>query len=99
MGNTNNLILMPPKKEQKTKEAKIASALSCSRKGGKKKWSKQKITEKKENLSIFIKNTKDGGNDVLNEILKTVPKMKIITISNLSEKFAINGSLARKVII
>merc|ERR1711976_894924 len=86
------------KKEQKTKEAKIAAALAGSKKGKKKKWSKQKLVAKKENLPIFIKNSRSGKEEVYEEIKKSVQKMKLITICSISEKFQINGSLARKVI-
>merc|ERR1712157_540313 len=99
MGNLNLILSsnkkMPPKKEQKTKEA---TALAGSKKGKKKKWSKQKLVAKKENLPIFIKNFNSGKEEVYGEIKKSIQKMKLITICSISEKFQINGSLARKVI-
>merc|ERR1712080_116781 len=99
MGSLNlflNCVKMPPKKEQKSKEAKIAAALAGSKKGKKKKWSKGKMAEKKENKPIFIK--VDGENSTYEDIKKQLPKMNVITIATLSEKFQINGSLARKIL-
>jgi len=40
---------MPPKAVQKSKAAKMAAAMAGSKKGKKKKWSKGKMAEKKEN--------------------------------------------------
>jgi len=89
---------MPPKKEQKSKEAKMAAAMAGSRKGKKKKWSKGKMAEKKNNEAIFIKDEETGECETWKDVEKQVPKMNVITIANLSEKFSINGSLARKVL-
>mmetsp|Transcript_44748 Transcript_44748/g.54785 ORF Transcript_44748/g.54785 Transcript_44748/m.54785 type:complete len:149 (-) Transcript_44748:112-558(-) len=82
---------MPPKKEQKTKEQKLAAALAGSKKSKKKKWAKGKVREKKDNKTIFNKNLYDSG-------VKDVVKMKAITVATVSEKLKITGSLAKRFI-
>ncbi|KAH3746158.1 component of cytosolic 80S ribosome and 40S small subunit [Pelomyxa schiedti] len=60
-------------------------------KGGgkaKKKWSKAKVKEKLNNNVLFDKATYD-------KLLKEVPTMKLVTPAVLSDRFRINGSLAR----
>jgi len=83
---------MPPK-VQKSKAAKMLAATSAAKgKGKKKKWSKGKLREKRDNRVIFNKATYE-------KIMKEVPKkMKVITVYNLIENYKINGSLARKAI-
>jgi small subunit ribosomal protein S25e len=83
---------MPPKKEQKSKEAKALAAMGSSRsKQKKKKWAKGRVKEKKNNATVFNKALWD-------RVAKEVPKTKKITIADLSEKYTINGALARKAI-
>merc|ERR1711976_432326 len=83
---------MPPK-VQKSKAAKLLAAQSASKgKGKKKKWSKGKLREKRNNRVIFNK-------ALWEKICKEVPKkMKVITVYNLIENYKINGSLARRTI-
>jgi len=57
----------------------------------KKKWSKGKAKEKLNNLVLFDKATYD-------KLLKEVPQYKLITVSILSERLKITGSLAAKAI-
>eukprot|EP00619_Florenciella_sp_RCC1007_P009273 CAMPEP_0205906092 /NCGR_PEP_ID=MMETSP1325-20131115/1747_1 /ASSEMBLY_ACC=CAM_ASM_000708 /TAXON_ID=236786 /ORGANISM="Florenciella sp., Strain RCC1007" /LENGTH=110 /DNA_ID=CAMNT_0053272079 /DNA_START=38 /DNA_END=370 /DNA_ORIENTATION=- len=81
---------MPPKTQQKSKEAKMAAAMAGG-KGKKKKWSKGKVREKVANKVLF--------EEELYERLKNeVPKMKLITPSALVERLKIGGSLARAAI-
>eukprot|EP01084_Bolivina_argentea_P181992 314274_1 len=83
---------MPPK-VQKSKAAKLLAAQSASKgKGKKKKWSKGKLREKRDNRVVFNKN-------LMEKVMKEVPKkMKIITVYNLIENYKIGGSLARRTI-
>merc|ERR1739845_94964 len=80
----------PTMGQKKTKEA-IAKAAAASKKGGKKKWSKGKVKDKLNN-KVFID---EDTNKALN---KDVPNMSLITISTMSDKFKIIGSLARPLI-
>merc|ERR1719217_59165 len=82
---------MPPK-VQKSKKAKLLAAQSASKsKGKKKKWSKGKLREKKNNLVVF-------SQALFDKLLKEVPaRMKVITVYNLIENYRINGSLARRI--
>ncbi|ABW97964.1 rps25 (nucleomorph) [Hemiselmis andersenii] len=57
----------------------------------KKKWSKGKIKEKSNNYVLI-------DNDIYEKILKEICKNKIITISNLSERFHITSSLSKKIL-
>jgi small subunit ribosomal protein S25e len=77
-------------KEQKSKEAKALAAANSS-KGKKKKWSKGKLKEKSNNMVLFDTATYD-------KLLSEVPKYKMITLSVLSDRLRINGSLARAAI-
>merc|ERR1711879_296354 len=97
MGLSAKFFIMPPKAVQKSKAAKMAAAMAGSKKGKKKKWSKGKMAEKKENMSIFVKD-EDGGCDTYEKIKKEVPRQKKITIASLQEKYLIKGSVARKVL-
>merc|ERR1712012_1177868 len=56
--------------------------------GKKKKWSKGKLKEKVNNLVLFDKATYEKLN---NEVVKS----KLITVSTLSDRLRISGSLAR----
>jgi|TARA_B110000003_G_scaffold64492_1_gene65171 small subunit ribosomal protein S25e len=80
---------MPPKTQQKSKAQKMAAAQAS--KGKKKKWSKGKSREKSNAMVLFDKDTYE-------RLYKEVPKMKVVTISNLSERLKLNGSLARAAI-
>lgn len=57
----------------------------------KKKWAKGQLKDKKENLVVYTQGLYD-------KVCKEIPKSKVITISGLSERYAISGSLARKTI-
>merc|ERR1712232_1130634 len=76
--------------KKKTKEA-IAKAASASKKGGKKKWSKGKVKDKLNN-KIFL------DEETHKALQKDVPLMSLITVSTMSDKFKIIGSLARPLI-
>ena len=75
------------KGQLKSKDAK-AKAAAAGGKGRRKKWSKGKVREKLNNLVMFNQETYD-------RVDKEVPKMKLITVSTVSERLKINGSLAR----
>merc|ERR1712176_1513365 len=77
--------------EQKTKEQKLAAALAGSRKSKKKKWAKGRVKEKKNNSSILL--PEDYSNAI-----KEIPKMKCVSVSAVSEKLRITGSLAHRLI-
>jgi small subunit ribosomal protein S25e len=62
---------------------------SSAGKQKKKKWSKGKTREKVNNMVIFDKATYD-------KLIKEVPSTKLITPSVVSDRFKINGSLARR---
>lgn len=80
----------PTMGQKKSKDA-IARAAAASRKGLKKKWSKGKVTEK-SNLDVFVDPKK------FKDMEKDVPKMKLITLATLSDRFKVTLSVARKVI-
>merc|ERR1711998_2550 len=80
----------PTMGQKKTKEA-IAKAASASKKGGKKKWSKGKVKDKLNN-KVFMDEATDKA------MRKDVTNMPLITISTLSEKYKIIGSLCRPLI-
>jgi len=82
---------MPPKAVQRTKEQKLAAAIAGSRKGKKKKWSKGRVREKKNNAIIFTPSSYESA-------CKDIPKMKNITVATVSEKLRISGSLALRFI-
>lgn len=81
---------MPPK-VQKSKAAKMLAATSAAKgKGKKKKWSKGKMREKRDNRVVFNK-------ALWEKVVKEMPKkMKLITIYNVIENYKINGSLRRR---
>merc|ERR1712119_1786 len=76
--------------QKKTKEA-IAKAANASKKGGKKKWSKGKVKDKLNN-AVFMTEATDKA------MRKDVTNMSLVTISTISEKYKIIGSLARPMI-
>ena len=78
---------MPPKVQQKSKAQKMAAASAAKNK--KKKWSKGKVREHANHATLFDK-------DTYARLLKEVPKMKMISLSTLSERLKINCSLARR---
>ena len=80
----------PTMGQKKSKDA-IARAAAASRKGAKKKWSKGKVTEK-SNLDVLLDPKK------FKDMEKDLPKMKLITLSNVSDRFKITLSLARQAI-
>merc|ERR1712184_112120 len=88
MGN-HQLSRMPPKK---TKEAIAKAASSSGGKGKKKKWSKGKSRDKLSNAVLF-------DPELYKKIVADVPKQRVITIANVSEKFRLNGSLARETLL
>jgi len=75
---------------KKTKEA-ISKAAAASSKAGKKKWSKGKV---KENLALAVFIDKETYAKAKTD----VPKMKLITVSTVSDKMKVNGSMARRLI-
>ena len=76
-----------PASGKKTKDA-IMRAASSSSKQGKKKWTKGRVKDKANN-AVFFDET------LYKRVLADAPKMKLITIPALVDKFKINGSLAR----
>ncbi len=80
----------PTTGQKKSKES-IARAAAASRKGQKKKWSKGKV-KAELNLDVFV------TPQLLKDMQRDVPKMRLVTISALSEKYKIVGSVARRVI-
>jgi len=80
----------PTMGQKKSKEA-IARAAAASRKGQKKKWSKGKVTEK-SNLDVYVDPKK------FKDMEKDIPRMKLITLSTVSDRFKVTLSVARKVI-
>ncbi len=80
----------PVQGQKKSKDA-IARAAAASRKGQKKKWSKGRVKDKL-NLDVFVSAA------TLKEMEKELPKMRLVTISQLVNRFKIVGSLARQVI-
>merc|ERR1712137_244143 len=79
---------MPPKK---TKEAIAKAAAGSGGKGNKKKWSKGKSKDKVQNAVLF-------DPELYKKVLGDVPKQRVITVSNVSEKYRLNGALARATI-
>ncbi|KAK2195694.1 Ribosomal protein S25 [Babesia duncani] len=80
---------MPPK-EKKSKEA-VARAAMAGGRAKKKKWVKVKTRDKLNNAVMYDKATYD-------KMLNDIPKSKLITISSISERLKVNGSLARQAI-
>eukprot|EP00695_Tsukubamonas_globosa_P000613 TRINITY_DN151_c0_g1_i1.p1 TRINITY_DN151_c0_g1~~TRINITY_DN151_c0_g1_i1.p1 ORF type:complete len:166 (+),score=133.38 TRINITY_DN151_c0_g1_i1:66-500(+) len=85
---------MPPKEGGKSKQIQASKsnakkAASGGDKKGKKKWSKGRVGDKLNNAVLFEKGALEKFN-------KEVPNMKVITISTVSDRFKIGGSLARR---
>merc|ERR1711976_466570 len=74
----------------KSKEAKTIAASNAS-KEKKKKWSKGRSKEKAIKLCLFER-------DLYKKFISDVPKYKMISVSVLTERLGINGSLARAAI-
>ena len=80
-----------PTTGQKKSKDQIARAALASRKGSKKKWSKGKVKEKLTNaVLVDPKQFKD--------IEKELPKMKLITVATVTERFKVVASIARQMI-
>ena len=80
----------PTTGQKKTKDS-IARAAMASRKGSKKKWTKGKVKEKLvQNVLLEPKQFKD--------IEKELPKMKLVTIATVTERFKVVASVARQLI-
>merc|ERR1712129_321091 len=69
----------------------LASALAGSKKSKKKKWAKGRVKEKKNNMPVLMP-------DDYSAAMKDIPKMKLVSVSAVSEKFRITGSLAHRLI-
>ena len=81
-------------KDAKALPKKNPKALLPGQKGAKakkKKWSTVKVKEK-------LNNAVTCDQKLYDRIIKDAPKMLLITISTMSDKFKINGSIARKAI-
>merc|ERR1712129_502522 len=72
-------------------EQKLQAALAGSKKSKKKKWAKGRVKEKKNNNSVLMA-------DDYSTAIKDIPKMKCITVSTVSEKLRVTGSLAHRLI-
>ena len=80
-----------PTTGQKKSKDQIARAALASRKGSKKKWSKGKVKEKLTNaVLVEPKQFKD--------IEKELPRMKLITVATVTERFKVVASIARQMI-
>ena len=80
----------PTTGQKKTKEA-IARAAANSRKGSKKKWTTGKVKDKL-NYAVLLEPKQ------FKEIEKSLPTMKLITLSNVAERFKIVASVARQIL-
>ncbi len=80
----------PTTGQKKSKES-IARAALASRKGSKKKWSKGKVKEKLTNAVLLEPKQ-------FKEIEKELPKMKLITVATVTERFKVVASIARQMI-
>ena len=80
-----------PAKKAAAKAAPKKGAAKGGAKGGKakkKKWSKGKTREQLNNAVMWDKN-------LVKKLENDVPKFKVITISVISDRLKVNGSLAR----
>merc|ERR1739849_55885 len=77
-------------KEKKTKAA-IAKAAAAGGSGKKKKRNSGKVKEKTNNAVYFDEATYE-------KLLSDVPNSRLITVSTISDKLRVNGSLARAAI-
>ena len=80
----------PTTGQKKTKDA-IARAAANSRKGSKKKWTTGKVKDKLNHAVLLDPKQ-------FKEIEKSLPAMKLITLSTVSEKFKVVASIARQLI-
>ena len=80
----------PTTGQKKTKEA-IARAAANSRKGSKKKWTTGKVKDKLNHAVLLDPKQ-------FKEIEKSLPTMKLITLSTVSERFKIVQSVARQIL-
>ena len=80
----------PTQGQKKSKEA-IARAAAASRKGQKKKWSKGKVKDKR-NYSVFITKSQ------LADMEKEIAKMRLVSLSTLSDRYKIVASVSRQII-
>jgi len=71
------------------KDKAPAAAKSSGKGKAKKKWSKGKTREALDNLVLFPK-------DQFKKFIEEVPNTSVITVATISERFKINGSLARR---
>merc|ERR1712129_184029 len=55
------------------------------------KWAKGRVKEKKNNMPVLMP-------DDYSAAMKDIPKMKLVSVSAVSEKFRITGSLAHRLI-
>ena len=76
--------------QKKTKE-QIAKAAAAARKSGKKKWSSGKVKDKLNNKVLLDETT-------IANINKEIGNMRIASVSTVSEKFKVGGSIARRII-
>merc|ERR1712154_698581 len=75
----------------KTKEQKLQAAMGGSKKSKKKKWAKGRVKEKKNNMAVLMP-------DEYTAAMRDIPKMKLVSVSTVSEKLRITGSLAYRLI-
>merc|ERR1712087_731823 len=69
----------------------LQAALAGSKKSKKKKWAKGRVKEKKNNMAVLMPNEYTAA-------MRDIPKMKLISVSTVSEKLRITGSLAYRLI-
>eukprot|EP01064_Diplonema_japonicum_P003930 TRINITY_DN125_c0_g1_i1.p2 TRINITY_DN125_c0_g1~~TRINITY_DN125_c0_g1_i1.p2 ORF type:complete len:112 (+),score=47.46 TRINITY_DN125_c0_g1_i1:44-379(+) len=79
---------MPAKKAASKAAPKKGGSASKGGKAKKKKWSKGKTREQLNNAVMWDKNLVD-------KLERDVPKYKVITVSVISDRLKVNGSLAR----
>ena len=82
-----------PKKDAKGKDkgGKAAPSKSAGGKAKKKSWTKVKIKEKLNN-AVFL------DQKAYDRIAKDIPRFLVVTVSELCNKFKVNGSVARKLL-
>jgi len=80
-----------PQAGHKTKEAKAKAATQSSKSKGIKKKVDSRVREK-ANLAVFIDKT------TYDKAKVDVPKMKLITVSTVSDRMKLNASAARRLI-
>ena len=80
-----------PQAGQKSKEAKAKAATQSSKSKGIKKKVDSRVREK-ANLAVFLDKTS------YDKVKADVPKMKLITVSTVTDRCKVNASMARKII-